>query len=235
MTDQIAFPPLHGLSPGELEMRKEHLLSEIGRESERTPLLLTSFLTPLRRSRVALGLRPILVAPIVLLAALALVPIGGASLGARAVDGISSLWGTPVNQPALDVAASDARAVAGTAYYTDAVVNDAANDVDVYLAHAPQSVIDRLQGVHPGSYVIHNDAAHPLSELLELQKSLDLSVLRAQGIDVVSTYPGRDGYLEVGVSKDVDAAQASLDAKYPDAIHVYSTQPATIAPHLIGG
>lgn len=33
MTDQIAFPPLHDLSPGEIEMRKRHLLSEIGRDA----------------------------------------------------------------------------------------------------------------------------------------------------------------------------------------------------------
>jgi hypothetical protein len=34
MTEQISFPPLHDLSPGEHETRKQHLLSEIRREPE---------------------------------------------------------------------------------------------------------------------------------------------------------------------------------------------------------
>ena len=35
MTDQISFPSLHDLSPGEHETRKQHLLSEISREPKR--------------------------------------------------------------------------------------------------------------------------------------------------------------------------------------------------------
>lgn len=54
------------------------------------------------------------------------------------------------NQPALDAAADDAQSIAGGAYYTDAVVDDAANTVDVYLASAPKTVLDRLAAAHPG-------------------------------------------------------------------------------------
>lgn len=36
MTDQIQFPPLHHPAPGEIERRRQHLLSEIGRQSERS-------------------------------------------------------------------------------------------------------------------------------------------------------------------------------------------------------
>lgn len=214
MTDQIAFPPLHHLSPDELEMRKQHLLTEIAREASEAKggVSMASF-RGRGWPRLSIA-RPVLVAPLVLVAALALVPIGGASLGGRAVNGITSLWDSPPNQPALDAAASDARSVAGSAYYTDAVVNDTANTVDVYLAEAPQSIIDQLQSLHPGLYVIHNDAAHPLSELRKVQEALPLAALRAAGIHVVSAVPTSDGYLEVGVtsSTNVQAAQSAFDS-----------------------
>lgn len=35
---EISFPPLHDLSPGEFETRKQHLLSEISREREEAPI-----------------------------------------------------------------------------------------------------------------------------------------------------------------------------------------------------
>jgi len=124
----------------------------------------------------------------------------------------------PANQPALDTAADDAKSVAGTAYYTDARVDDAANTVDVYLAHAPQSIIDQLQAMHPGTYVINNDAAHPLSQLLQVEHSLSLTSLQSAGIDAVVAYPTSDGYLKVGVTSDRDsaiqAAQSALDSSY---------------------
>lgn len=230
MSDQISFPPLHDPPPGDLAARKHHLLSEIASEPERTLLSPRAFTFPRLRWR----LRPIWVAPVVLVAALTLVPIGGASLGTRAVDGISSLWDSPPNQPTLDAAASDAQSVAGSAYYTDAVVNDSANTVDVYLAGAPQSVIDQLQALHPGIYVIHNDAAHPLSELLKLEHSLPLAKLSARGIDVVSAGATPDGYLSVGVrsATDVQSAQAVFDsADGAGVVKVYGgAKPGTVAP-----
>jgi hypothetical protein len=51
VTDQISFPPLHDPAPGELEMRKQHLLSEISRQPERARLSLSAFAFP--RFRVA--------------------------------------------------------------------------------------------------------------------------------------------------------------------------------------
>lgn len=189
-----------------------------------------------RRSRHARRKwRSLLVAAVVAVAALVAAPIGGASLGTRVINGISTLWETPANQSNLDAAADAARATAGSSYYTGAVVDDAANKVDVYLADAPQSLINQLQALHPGVYVIHNDAAHPLTELLKLENSLDLPALKSQGIDVVSVHPGNDGYLQVGVSSSVEAAQQALDAKDPGIAHVYSAQSATITPHLVGG
>ena len=167
-------------------------------------------------------------------AAMALVPIGGASLGARAVDGISSLWDTsPPDQPALDRAADDAGDIAGQ-YLTLARVNDAADKVDLYLANAPQSVIDQLQAKHPGTYVIvQNHAAHPLSELRKVENSLPLKKLQAEGINVESAGPTPEGYLAVGVQgHNVQAAQSALDAIYgPGIIKVYGgAQPGVITP-----
>lgn len=52
MTDQIPFPPLHDLSPGEHETRKQHLLSEIRREPERRRFSLPAI--PRLRLRFAL-------------------------------------------------------------------------------------------------------------------------------------------------------------------------------------
>ena len=52
MTEQISFPPLHDLSPGELERRKQHLLSEIRREPEWRRLSLPTI--PRLRLRFAL-------------------------------------------------------------------------------------------------------------------------------------------------------------------------------------
>src|SRR5213080_1881408 len=48
---EISFPPLHDLSPGELEIRKQHLVSEIRRQPERRLSLPT---IPRLRLRVAL-------------------------------------------------------------------------------------------------------------------------------------------------------------------------------------
>src|SRR5690348_9421935 len=68
----------------------------------------------LRRRQVTSSARPVLIAVVVVVVALALVPIGGASLGSRAVDGLVSLWDTsPPDQPALDTAATDAEDIAG--------------------------------------------------------------------------------------------------------------------------
>lgn len=47
MTDQISFPPLLDLSPTELQAHRQHLVSEISRQSERRRLSLTG-LSPLR-------------------------------------------------------------------------------------------------------------------------------------------------------------------------------------------
>src|SRR3954447_5661349 len=124
----------------------------------------------------------------------------------------------PANQLALGHAADDAQAIAGSDYYTSTWVDAAANTVDVYLADAPPSIIDQLEARHPGIYVIHNDAAHPLSQLLRLQRALALGPLQtaAGTVNLVESYPTPDGHLKVGVEGDgdVEAAQSELDSMH---------------------
>ena len=49
--------------------------------------------------------------------------------------------------------------------------------------------------MRPGVYVIHTDAPHALSELLQLMHSIDLPGLRSQGINVNQIGPSNNGYL----------------------------------------
>ena len=106
----------------------------------------------------------------------------------------------------------------------------AANVVHLYLADAPQSIIDQLHARHPGTYVITNDAAHPRSELIRLQHALPARPLQtANGsVDLVISYPTSDGYLEVGIAGDaVQDAQSALDSMYgAGIIKVFGAQRA---------
>lgn len=135
---------------------------------------------------------------------------------------------TPADEPALSAAAADARSVAGDAYYAGAVVDDSANAVDVYLANAPQAIIDQLEALHPGVYLIHNTAPATLSDLLNLQKSLPVDALRAQGIDINRVGPTADGHLIVGVGSGLAAAQSALAPLVsPSILEVIQQAPAT--------
>lgn len=86
--------------------------------------------------------------------------------------------------------------------------------------------------MHPGLYLIHNAARNTLREVLALRESIDLTVLRSEGIEVVRIGPTCDGYLGIGVSSDVLAAQAALDTKHgPDMIRIHAAQPAVFLPY----
>jgi hypothetical protein len=222
MDGDTPLPPLRDLPPERLLQREKHLHAEISRDMRQRR-------SPLAESHLV---RPAIAVLVVALVALAAVPIGGASLGTRAVDGISGLWETPANQPSLDDAAEDAQRVAG-GYYTGAVVNDELNKVNVYLASAPKSVIEELTTLHPMIYVIHNDAPNTNTSLLQLEKSFNPAELRAQGVNIVEWGPTPDGYLQVGVTTDVAVAQAKLDALYgAGLIHVYHSDKIYSQPSL---
>lgn len=150
--------------------------------------------------------------------ALALRPAGSPGAGAHSLTSVASQRGpgspgsTPANQPALDAAANQARKIGGT-YYSGAVVNDASGTVTVYLARAPDSVVERLRALHPGVYVIR-DAPRSRNAVTKLANGLDLAALEAMGIDVTVWGPTEDGHLRVGVAGHVATAQAKLDALY---------------------
>lgn len=121
---------------------------------------------------------------------------------------------TPANQEALDAAASYAEQVAGAAHcYAGSAVDDPANKVIVYLVHPPPSVLDALHARHPGTYVIRS-APRTLRDVVALQNSIDWSLWKLRGIDIVSTGPTETGYLQIGVTTNIAKAQAAFDEQY---------------------
>lgn len=136
-------------------------------------------------------------------------PLSGAPRGTEP-------WLTPPNQPALDAAAGDAQAIAGVAYFTEAAIDTERNIVDVYLCDAPQAILDKLEGLRPGTYIFHNSAAHPRRALLALEESIagKGSDWTRSGVAISYLGPTRDGYLEIGVTSELSAAVSKLNAIY---------------------
>jgi len=122
---------------------------------------------------------------------------------------------TPCNQDALSRAASQARAIAGSAYFTGVSIDTAANKVDIYLAHAPRSVIDQIKAKHPRVYVFHA-AEHTWAGVMKLMDTVAKTDLEASGIIVRSLGPTQDGHLVIGIKKtpDFDAATKKLNAMF---------------------
>jgi hypothetical protein len=139
---------------------------------------------------------------------------------------------TPPNQPALDAAADDARAIAGGAFYANAVVDSQANTVTIYLAHAPQGVVDQLEAAHPGTYVVANTAAFSEATVLKLEDAIGgrIPAWAAAGVRIGYLRPTLDGHLEVGVRSDVAGAASRLRAQYGGAVQVAAdTEPTHLA------
>jgi hypothetical protein len=121
----------------------------------------------------------------------------------------ASIWAV---QSLLGAVAEDARSAAGDSYFTGCRLDQASETLELWLADAPDELLQRLEALHPGVYVIHNDAPRPLGAVEELRGSLDWWALKAEGIEVTEVGPSPDGYLRVGVLDDVEGAQAKLDA-----------------------
>ena len=119
-------------------------------------------------------------------------------------------------QEVLDVAADDVRSAAGVSYYTGCRIRSESEAVELWLFEAPAQLLGQLKALHPGTYVIHNDAPRPETAVFELMDALraDLLTLKAEGIHVVGFGPTQDGYLHVRVMGDVPTAQARLDAMF---------------------
>ena len=114
----------------------------------------------------------------------------------------------------ISTTAADAKQIAGPSYYTGCCTHRDTNTLELWLASAPPELLTELEELHPGTYVIHNDAPRTEAALFELRDALPIDRLKAEGIRVVRVGPTHDGYLTVGVMGDVPAAQARLDAMF---------------------
>jgi hypothetical protein len=116
----------------------------------------------------------------------------------------------------ISTTAADARQVAGPSHYTGCWTHRDSNTLELWLASAHAEALRELEELHPGTYLIHNDAPRSEAALFELMDALraDRLTLRAEGIHVVGFGPTHDGYLHVRVMGDVPTAQARLDAMF---------------------
>lgn len=121
-------------------------------------------------------------------------------------------------QTMLGEAADDARSVAGDAHYTGCRVRQALEKLELWLFDAPPQLVQELEAIRPGVYLIHNDAPRPYTVVFDLMRALPVDRLRAEGIRVVGYGPTQDGHLHVRVMGDIPPAQARLDAMYGEGV-----------------
>ena len=76
-------------------------------------------------------------------------------------------------QTVLDAAADDARRVVGDAYYTGCRLHQELETLELWLFNAPLHVVQELEAMHPGAYLIHNDAPQPRTAVDDLRDSFD--------------------------------------------------------------
>lgn len=115
-------------------------------------------------------------------------------------------------QTMLGEVAAAAKTVVGEAHYTGCRMRQELEKLELWLCDAPPDVLQELEAIRPGAYLIHNDAPRPQGVLLELMNTLPVDRLKAEGIHIVRVGPTHDGYLHVSVTGDVRAAQSRLDA-----------------------
>lgn len=121
-------------------------------------------------------------------------------------------------QTMLGEAAADARRVAGEGHYTGCRVRQELEELELWLFNAPPQLLQELQAIRPGVYMIHNDAPRSYTAVLDLMDALPVDRLRADGIRIVGYGPTQDGHLHVRVMGDVPAAQARLDTMYGERV-----------------
>jgi hypothetical protein len=125
-----------------------------------------------------------------------------------------------MNQPHVSAAGNDVEPVVGE-YFTGIWNHHDQGTCEVWLANAPESVLGRLQAMHPGVYVIHNDAPRSLREIEEIRGRIDTAARQDAAISYHGNGPTHDGYLRVMVDRDAPGAQAKLDEMFgPDLIRV---------------
>ena len=114
----------------------------------------------------------------------------------------------------LSDAADDAKRVVGEAHYTGCRVRQELEKLELWLFEAPASVLEELEAIRPGVWLIHNDAPRTEAALFELMHALPADRLRAEGIHVVGLGPTQDGFLHVSVMGNAPTAQARFDAMF---------------------
>ena len=138
-------------------------------------------------------------------------------------------------QTVLGAAADDARRLAGDAYYTGCRVRQESETVELWLFNAPAQLLQELEVIRPGVYVIHHDAPRPRRAVDDLRDSFDWAGWKAEGVKASAVGPTEDGYLHVGVVADVETAQRKLDAAYGDNVVRVSQQGPILALPYRGG
>lgn len=114
----------------------------------------------------------------------------------------------------LFAARGDAERLAGEAHYTGSCLRPESETLELWLFDAPSQVVQELEANRPGVYLIHNDAPRPRAALRPLTHSFDVAPMQSEGIVVTRVSVSEDGYLQVDVVDDVQAAQTRLDAIY---------------------
>src|SRR5215475_5462208 len=109
-------------------------------------------------------------------------------------------------QTMLGEAAADARRVVGEAHYTGCRVRQELEKLELWLFRAPRQILRELEAIHPGVYLIHNDAPRPRTAVDDLRDSFDWPALKAEGVNANEVGPTEDSYLRVGVLEDVEGA-----------------------------
>ena len=71
----------------------------------------------------------------------------------------------------LGAAADDARKVAGDRYYTGTRLRQEFETLELWLFNAPLQVVQELEAMHTGAYLIHNDAPRPRTAVDDLRDS----------------------------------------------------------------
>jgi hypothetical protein len=64
-------------------------------------------------------------------------------------------------------------------------VHDESDTLELWLSNSPSDVMVELEAVHPGVYLIHNDAPRSHTAVLEVMDALPVDRLRAEGIHIV--------------------------------------------------
>ena len=106
----------------------------------------------------------------------------------------------------------------GEAHYTGCRVRQELEQLELWLFRAPSQLLQELEAIRPGVYLIHNDAPRPYTAVLDIMDSLPVDRLKDDGINIVGYGPTQDGHLHVRVMGEIPPAQARLDAMYGENV-----------------